>query len=156
MQTHKKMKSTDNFKTIIADKLQQMGKEDSLFAVKLKNIKKNIDDCITYILNTVKKSGCCGFTDDEVFGMAAHYYDEENIEVGKPVDCNVVVNHSIPKPTTTTTTTTTPQPSTTKPSINKTVMAPANKPSTNPAPTVSGLKPKTSENQSEFTQLSMF
>ena len=35
---------------------------------------KNIDNCITYILNQVKKSGCCGFSDDEIFGMALHYY----------------------------------------------------------------------------------
>jgi hypothetical protein len=27
--------------------------------------------------------------------MAAHYYDEDSIEAGKPVNCNVVVNHAI-------------------------------------------------------------
>ncbi|GHV16185.1 hypothetical protein FACS1894169_09520 [Bacteroidia bacterium] len=24
-----------------------------------------------------------------------HYYDEDNIEVGKPMNCNVVVNHTV-------------------------------------------------------------
>ena len=24
-----------------------------------------------------------------------HYYDEDSIEVGKPINCNVVVNHAI-------------------------------------------------------------
>ena len=43
----------------------------------------------TYILNQVKKSGCCGFSDDEIFGMALHYYQEDNIEVGSPLKCNV-------------------------------------------------------------------
>lgn len=41
----------------------------------------------------MKKSGCCGFSDDEIFGMALHYYQEDNIEVGSPLKCNVVVNH---------------------------------------------------------------
>ena len=43
----------------------------------------------------MKKSGCCGFSDDEIFGMALHYYQEDNIEVGSPLKCNVVVNHHV-------------------------------------------------------------
>lgn len=89
------MKSTDPFKKTIEAKLQEMATADQLFAEKLKNPAKNINDCVTYILNTVQKSGCNGFTDDEIYGMAAHYYDEESIEIGKPISCNVVVNHTI-------------------------------------------------------------
>lgn len=40
-------------------------------------------------------SGCSGFSDDEIYSMAVHYYDEDNIEVGKPNSCKVVVNHTI-------------------------------------------------------------
>ena len=29
------------------------------------------------------------------FGMALHYYQEDNIEVGSPLKCNVVVNHHV-------------------------------------------------------------
>ena len=47
------------------------------------------------ILNWVKKSGCNGFSDDEIYGQALHYYQEDNIEVGKPMNCNVVVNHTV-------------------------------------------------------------
>ena len=43
----------------------------------------------------MQKSGCNGFEDDEIFGMAVHYYDEEEIEVGKPINCQVVVNHMV-------------------------------------------------------------
>ena len=43
----------------------------------------------------MQKSGCNGFEDDEIFGMATHYYDEEEIEVGKPINCQVVVNHTV-------------------------------------------------------------
>ena len=50
---------------------------------------------MTYILNYVKNSGCNGFTDGEIFGQAIHYYEENEIEVGKPMDCQVVVNHVV-------------------------------------------------------------
>ena len=89
------MKSTDSFKKVIEAKLQEMAAADKLFAVSMQKKGKNIDDCVTYILNTVQKSGCNGFSDEEIFGMAAHYYDEDKIEVGKKIDCKVVVNHSI-------------------------------------------------------------
>ena len=32
-------------------------------------------------------------TDDEVWSLAIHYYDEDNIDVGNPISCGVVVNH---------------------------------------------------------------
>jgi len=52
--------------------------------------------CVTYILNQVQESGCSGFEDDEIYGMAVHYYQEENIEVGKSVDyLHVAVNHVV-------------------------------------------------------------
>ena len=31
----------------------------------------------------------------EVYAMAVHAIDEPNLEIGKPMDCNVVVNHHI-------------------------------------------------------------
>lgn len=46
-------------------------------------------------MNYVQKSGCAGFSDDEIFGQAVHYYDETDIEIGKPIDCKVVVNHHV-------------------------------------------------------------
>jgi hypothetical protein len=64
-------------------------------AAKYDNPDKNIDDCVTYILNWVQKSGCNGFCDDEIYGQAIHYYEEKDIEVGKPLNCQVSVNHHI-------------------------------------------------------------
>lgn len=87
------MKTSDAFKRTIEAKLQEMAAADELFATNLQKEGKNIDDCITFILNSVKKSECNGFTDDEIFGMAAHYYDEDNIDIGNPMTCHVVVNH---------------------------------------------------------------
>lgn len=89
------MKGTEHFKRTIQAFLEQRAAEDELFAVSYRNPAKNIDDCITYILNYVQKSGCNGFSDDEIFGQILHFYDEVDIEVGKPIDCNVVVNHTV-------------------------------------------------------------
>ena len=50
---------------------------------------------MTYILNYVQKSGCNGFTDGEIYGQAVHYYDENEIEVGKPIQCQIAVNHVV-------------------------------------------------------------
>ena len=50
---------------------------------------------MNYIFNEVQKSGCCGFSDMEVFSMAVHAIDEPTLEIGKPLQCSVVVNHHI-------------------------------------------------------------
>jgi len=89
------MKSTDNFKNTIKAYLDKRANEDELFAVAYAKTNKNINDCITYILNTVQKSGCNGFADDEIYSMAVHYYDEDNIAAGNPISCHVVVNHTV-------------------------------------------------------------
>lgn len=84
-----------HFKNEIQTYLEQRAEYDELFARSYRNPLKNIEDCLTYILNYVKKSGCAGFSDDEIFGQAVHYYDEADIEVGKPIKCKVVVNHHV-------------------------------------------------------------
>lgn len=90
------MKSTDAFKETIQKFLENKANTDELFLPVYEKENKNIDDCITYILNQVQKSGCNGFTDDEIFGMAVHYFDEDNIEVGKPMtNAHIVVNHTV-------------------------------------------------------------
>lgn len=89
------MNTTTHFKRTIQAYLAQRAMEDELFAVTYKKTNKNIDDCCTYILNEVRKSGCNGFTDGEVYSMAVHYYDEDNIEIGKPINARVTVNHTV-------------------------------------------------------------
>jgi hypothetical protein len=89
------MNSTENFKKVIQQHLDGVAAADSLFAETLKKENKNIDDCITYILNQVKESGANGFEDSEIFGMAIHYYDEDDIKAGTPVNCKIVTNHKV-------------------------------------------------------------
>lgn len=98
------MKGTEHFTRTIAEYLNQRAMTDPLFAPNLLKPNKNIEECITYILNEVQKSGCNGFDDDDellraqlekIFSMAVHYYDEDDIEVGKAVSCQVTVNHIV-------------------------------------------------------------
>ena len=73
------MKGTDHFKRTIYMYLEQRAEEDALFAKKYRNPAKNMDECVTHILNYVQKSGCNGFTDGEIFGQAIHYYEENEV-----------------------------------------------------------------------------
>lgn len=95
MATTRENKGTRAFNETIKAYLEERAENDPLFAVKFANPSKSVEECVTYILNSVQKSGCNGFEDDEIFGMATHYYDEEEIEVGKPINCQVVVNHTV-------------------------------------------------------------
>ena len=89
------MKGTQSFQDTIKAYLETMAENDALFSVKYANPSKSVSDCCTFIINQVQKSGCNGFADDEIFGMAVHYYEENEIEVGKPINCQVVVNHTV-------------------------------------------------------------
>lgn len=88
-------KGTMAFADTIRHYLERKAENDVLFAVKFANLSKSVEDCVTYIINEVKKSGCNGFTDDEIFGKAIHYFEESEIEVGNPINCKVVVNHTV-------------------------------------------------------------
>lgn len=70
------MKGTEQFKEIIKNYLDNRAKEDELFRVKYESTARSIDDIVTYILNEVQQSGCCGFSDMEVFSMAVHAAEE--------------------------------------------------------------------------------
>ncbi|KAF5038576.1 PcfK-like protein [anaerobic digester metagenome] len=91
----KENKATDYLKMTIQSYLEQRAQTDELFAPVFAKANKNMDDCITYILNYVQQSGIYGFADDEIYSLALHYYDEDSIEIGKAINCNVVVNHAI-------------------------------------------------------------
>ena len=93
----KNNKGTEMFKKSIKEYLDKKASEDTFFEISYTDKKKNLDDCVTYIINQVKASGQCGFADEEIYGMAAHYYDEneENIKIGSPQDCIIVSNQKV-------------------------------------------------------------
>lgn len=89
------MKATEHFKQTIKAYLDERAKNDELFAVSYAKENKNMDDCATFILNQVKRSKCMGLTDEEVYSLAVHFFDEDDIEIGNPIACNVIVNHTV-------------------------------------------------------------
>ena len=89
------MKATEHFKQTIKTYLDERAKNDELFAVSYAKENKNMDDCVTFILNQVKRSKCMGLTGEEVYSLAVHFFDEDDIEIGNSIACNVIVNHTV-------------------------------------------------------------
>jgi hypothetical protein len=89
------MKVSNEFKEVIKNYLEQRATSDELFAATLKKENKNLDECCNYIMKCAKEKGCSGYADEEVFGWAVHYYDEDDIKDIKPVSGKVVINKSI-------------------------------------------------------------
>lgn len=82
------------FETAIKTYLDDMAAKDKLFAKSYANPKKSIKDCCTYLMNEAKKAaknGSIACKDEEIYGLAMHYYDEDDIEVGEaPANVEVV------------------------------------------------------------------
>lgn len=83
------------FEKAIKAFLDDKAEKDEAFAKKYKSEKKNIAECCKFIIAEVKKS-CKGneaaCTDEYVYGLAMHYYDEEDIKVPDNAPaCRVVV-----------------------------------------------------------------
>ena len=68
------MKASERFKEVIKAYLDKEAAKDEYFALCYENPAKSLDECVDYILTTVKESGCAGFDDPEIYGMAVHYY----------------------------------------------------------------------------------
>ena len=66
-------KVSKTFKKTIKAYLDKRAAEDVLFAKTYAKENKNLDECCNYILQQVKKSGCCGFADEEIYSMAIHW-----------------------------------------------------------------------------------
>lgn len=77
------------FETAIKNYLDKRAEEDAQFATTYAKPNKNIKECCKYIFQQVEKNKpkgerCVGVSDDEVFGLAVHYYDEDDIVVDGP------------------------------------------------------------------------
>ena len=87
------------FESAIKKYLDGRAASDPAFAEKYRSEKKSVADCCRFIIAEVRKS-CKGneaaCTDDCVYGLAMHYYDEESIKApaGVPA-CSVVVPGSV-------------------------------------------------------------
>lgn len=89
-------KVSQSFKSAIKSYLDSFAKENEFFSKKYANEKKTIDECCTFIVNEVQKMNVNGLSDDEVYYLARHYYEEDNLKVNPlPSGLKVVVNHNV-------------------------------------------------------------
>ncbi|AIM37405.1 hypothetical protein KO02_12415 [Sphingobacterium sp. ML3W] len=80
------MKASNDFQTTIQEHLNELASKDPLFAETLKKKNKNINECCHYILSEVQKAKRNAWTDPEIFNMAVHYYDEDDIKNVKSIN----------------------------------------------------------------------
>ena len=80
--------------------LDERARTDKLFAKSYTKKNKSIDECCNYIMGEAKKLGnAVAISDAEVFGMAIHYYDEDDIKVNKlPANAKASVSSSVSNP----------------------------------------------------------
>ena len=89
------MKGSDLFQKRIKEYLDRMAFNDPQFAEKYRNEEKSIEQCCEYIYGEVSESQCNGFDDDEIFGMAVHYYDEADVTIKPNKVSRVVVDYHV-------------------------------------------------------------
>lgn len=74
--------------TRLKDYLDERAAQDPVFAIKYQTSGKTIEGCLKYITDEARKaaSGKNSFcaTDESVFGLAVHYFDEDSIKEQKP------------------------------------------------------------------------
>jgi len=78
MKIQEQRKKVDNWLKVIADYL--LTRDDIKDSLDKEN--KSLEECGQYILQEAQKKGSrVAMTDEEVFGLAVHYYDEDDIIV---------------------------------------------------------------------------
>lgn len=88
-------KVSQSFKDTIKAHLDARAQSDPLFAASYVKEGKSIDECCNYIIQEVQKMHVNGLSDDEVYGLAVHYFDEDDLGAIKATNCRVVVNHTV-------------------------------------------------------------
>ena len=68
------------FYQVIAARLESQAAQDEAFrekfSARMMADKNSITQCCSYIIQQVKNSRRTAFTDDEIYGMAIHFFDE--------------------------------------------------------------------------------
>ena len=76
------------FEIAIKTYLDRRAKEDALFAKTYKKKGKTIQKCCLFLISEAQKKAfksdkgqIAALPDDEVYGLAVHYYDEDNLDI---------------------------------------------------------------------------
>ena len=70
------------FEDAIRRHLEELAEKDELFRAVFAKEGKSIAECCRYILSEARKRGVAvAMSDEEVYGLAVHYYDEDDLRV---------------------------------------------------------------------------
>lgn len=78
--------------------LERKAESDSVLAERLKIKGKSMEECCRYIVQEVKRKATgqwAACTDEEVYGLAVHYWDEDDVKVNETSSCKVVTNRKL-------------------------------------------------------------
>lgn len=79
--------STEQFKVIVKAYLDKRAEQDELFRATYAKPNKSIDECCKFIIGEVYKAGKIGHANMDIWNLAVHYYDEDDIKI-TPVPAN--------------------------------------------------------------------
>lgn len=88
--------SMKGFQQAIKNYLDGYAEIDEMFAKSYRKENKSIEECCNFILSEMQKAaknGCIGATDDEVYSLAVHYFDEDDIENVEAITNFLVVSN---------------------------------------------------------------
>lgn len=95
-------RKTQSAKDIVKEYLDKRASEDELFAKSYTKPQKSLDECWRYIVGEARRraqGNCACISDAEVYGLAVHYYDEDDIKVHTAGPVRVSTGTDQPKPT---------------------------------------------------------
>lgn len=96
--TTKAERIMEHFEIIIRSFLEEKAMKDEAFAKRLTIESKSMEECCEYIISEVRKKAkkmYAACTDEEVFGLAIHYWDEDDIKIESHAQADVVVNREL-------------------------------------------------------------
>ena len=83
------------FEEAIEAYLKKLAETDELFAKTFAKKNKSLKGCCNYIMGEAQKAAkggkCIALSDEQVYNLAVHYYDEDDIEAPDNVAGEVVV-----------------------------------------------------------------
>lgn len=91
-------KPSNPFESAIRRYLDGRAAEDPQFARVYANPAKNIPQCCDFIISEVRKTKRTAFTNDEIYGLAVHYYDEADLGIIPAAGKCIVVTPSDAEP----------------------------------------------------------
>ena len=86
------MKSNNAAIAAMQQMLQERCIAEPTFAIKMANPSKSMEGAVNYLCGQILKSSLCCVDDATVMNILVHYFDENEIEEGGKVNCNIVVS----------------------------------------------------------------